>query len=405
MVRAFAIFVGLTFAALGATSAHAKGLRHVQYTVREGDTLHALARRYGCTVHDLQRKNEIGKILPIGKKLRIPACGKDRGELRLAARAEDPRARRSSEPRIAPGASRQRNAPPTRPTRRAAEVSTGGIRPLGELRRPLEPDRAPSTPDDQPVTRPTTGPVTEPVTDPVAEPVTDPDAEPTMTGSSIAQDARLVPGSRTRVEPDIAPAPGQSVGQPWNGRLQDAARLGYGEGYVLRRPGRTYGTATTIAHVEHALAELRQKFPRLHPIAVGDLSLPTGGPVSDHRSHQSGRDIDLGLCFHHRPRGYPRSFVAASEDTLHAAAMWAMISAFAETAHFDGGVEMMFLDFEVQGMVYRWAAAEGVDRGRLDAIFQFPHGRGGAGLVRHEPNHGDHLHVRFRCGRSEVNCQ
>ncbi len=175
---------------------------------------------------------------------------------------------------------------------------------------------------------------------------------------------------------------------------------------MLRRPHRTYGTRTTVAHVESALAELRHKFPRLHTLAVGDLSAASGGRISEHRSHQSGRDIDLGLCFHERPRGYPEHFVVATEKTLNAAATWALISALADTSELDGGLSMIFLDFNVQGMIYRWALAEGIDQARLDRVFQYPHGRGsGLGIVRHAPNHADHLHARFRCASDETGCR
>ena len=41
----------------------------------------------------------------------------------------------------------------------------------------------------------------------------------------------------------------------------------------------------------------------------------------------------------------------------------------------------------------------------LDEIFQYPRGKGAAGgLVRHEPNHADHFHVRFRCAKADADC-
>ena len=66
----------------------------------------------------------------------------------------------------------------------------------------------------------------------------------------------------------------------------------------------------------------------------------------------------------------------------------------------------MFLDFDLQGVIYDWALENGVSEKRLNRIFQYPHGRGAsAGLIRHEPNHGDHLHVRFRCAGADVTCR
>jgi hypothetical protein len=67
---------------------------------------------------------------------------------------------------------------------------------------------------------------------------------------------------------------------------------------------------------------------------------------------------------------------------------------------------MVFLDFEVQGILYAWAKDHGVSERRLERIFQYPHGRGASeGIVRHEPNHDNHMHVRFQCPSDDRGCQ
>jgi hypothetical protein len=494
-VRALAIFVGLwaglALSTIDRPSAEAKGLRALQYIVKEGDTIYDLARRFGCTVADLERSNQLGEVLPVGKKLSIPSCGKRdaAAEARLephakraakppqlgktsrtANRLQQATAKRSVEaprdertasrlvepPRRAPSKAAIRSLPPAHlhtahpPEPAAASVavarsksglgavsgsagSIAGSSPrslsdagAGALAAALASPGPESSQELGASVDPVTGSITRPTDaaldaglDLTHEAGEDPASLPLAhkPDHKLALDGRVAPAQRrpndaaSLLDPDPTTDPtgeplGQSIGHPWRGRLQSAARLGYGEGYILRRPNRTYGTRTTVAHVEHALAELRQKFPRLHTLAVGDLSLPSGGPVSEHRSHQSGRDIDLGLCYHTRPRGYPEHFVVATEATLNAAATWALISALDDTADLDGGIEMIFLDFQVQGMIYRWALAEGIDHERLERIFQFPHGRGsGVGLVRHAPNHADHLHARFRCAADETGCR
>jgi murein endopeptidase len=144
----------------------------------------------------------------------------------------------------------------------------------------------------------------------------------------------------------------------------------------------------------------------LHELAIGDFSAASGGFISEHHSHQSGRDVDIGLFYKTKPDGYPEAFVEADAKTLDARAMWRLISKLDKTRDDDGGVLMMFLDFELQGVIYKWAKANGVDEDRLDRIFQWPHGRGSsAGVVRHEPNHGNHIHVRFRCAEADVQCR
>jgi len=199
---------------------------------------------------------------------------------------------------------------------------------------------------------------------------------------------------------------GQSIGAPWAGHLQDPARLPEGDGYVIRRPWRSYGTRTTVGYIERAITEVRDRFPAMHVLAIGDISAEHGGQITEHHSHQSGRDADIGLVYTHQPAGYPRSFVHADAGNLDVAATYELVEAFAETAHDDGGVQMMFLDFRLQGLLYHWALDHGVSRDHLDWLFQYPHGRGSSdGVVRHEPNHDNHLHVRFRCARADSDCR
>jgi Penicillin-insensitive murein endopeptidase len=208
-----------------------------------------------------------------------------------------------------------------------------------------------------------------------------------------------------RIEPREL-ARGQSVGAPWAGRLQHPTQLPPGDGYYIRRPGRSFGTETTVELIERAIGDTLEVFPDAHVLAIGDLSAESGGPISEHRSHQSGRDVDIGLIYHDQPAGYPASFVHASTDNLDCAATFKLIESFLGSASEDGGVQMIFLDFEVQGILYAWAEDHGVSERRLGRIFQYPHGRGsGEGLVRHEPNHDNHIHVRFQCPNDDSACR
>jgi hypothetical protein len=201
-------------------------------------------------------------------------------------------------------------------------------------------------------------------------------------------------------------AHGQSIGAPWDGRLQHATQLSPGDGYHIRRPERSFGTETTIELVERAIGETLDAFPDQHVLAIGDISAETGGMITQHRSHQSGRDVDVGLFYLERPAGYPASFVHADDDNLDCAATFKLLERFLATANDDGGVLMVFLDFEIQGILYRWALEHGISERRLERIFQYPHGRGASeGLVRHEPNHDNHMHVRFRCQSDDTACE
>ena len=198
---------------------------------------------------------------------------------------------------------------------------------------------------------------------------------------------------------------GQSFGAPWSGHLANAARLRQGDRYVIRRPWRSYGTRTTVDIVHDVITDTLDMFPKAHVLAIGDFSAEHGGQITEHHSHQSGRDVDIGLFYKKNPAGYPTNFVSATADNLDCAATWKLVSAFAARADRDGGTQMMFLDFRLQGLLYKWAKAHGVSEERLERIFQFPHGRGASdGLVRHEPNHDNHLHVRFKCSARDTSC-
>lgn len=199
---------------------------------------------------------------------------------------------------------------------------------------------------------------------------------------------------------------GQSIGMPWSGKLERATRFRAPKRTHVRRPQRAFATKTTTDLTRRAIIATLEQFPKVHTLAIGDFSAERGGWISEHNSHQSGRDVDLGLFYKKRPDGYPAAFVGADAETLNTAATWALISNLASTSTDDGGVKMMFLDFDLQGVIYDWALDNGVSEKRLNRIFQYPHGRGAAaGLVRHEPNHANHLHVRFQCATADITCR
>jgi LysM repeat protein len=222
------------------------------------------------------------------------------------------------------------------------------------------------------------------------------------------RDARKAAAPRVaRVDPIEVPlVAGQSIGKPWHGTLRRGTRLPSGNGYLIRRPARAYGAAHVVAQLKQAIRTVRAEHPRLHTLAIGDLSQKRGGAISEHHSHQSGRDLDVGFFYKKKPAGYPSSFVSATERNLDKAATWDLLVAFARTADEAGGAQMIFLDYDVQGILYEWALDRGVDESYLKRLFQYPHGRGTrSGLVRHAPHHDDHFHVRFKCPPGDNGCQ
>ncbi len=188
----------------------------------------------------------------------------------------------------------------------------------------------------------------------------------------------------------------RSIGAPWSGRLQAPARLEEGKRYHLRRPWRTYGTRTTVELVRQAVLDTLQDFPKAHDLAIGDLSQESGGWISEHASHQSGRDIDIGLFYKKQPKGYPAAFIAATKATLDAPATFRLISKLAATRNEDGGVQFIFVDQRLQNVMLAWAEKAGVSEKRI---------ANAVAVMRHIPHHNDHLHVRFKCRERDSSCR
>jgi penicillin-insensitive murein endopeptidase len=206
---------------------------------------------------------------------------------------------------------------------------------------------------------------------------------------SDAEDARRI---ASRLQPWRATILGGRSHHASSGTLAGAEHLDEGDGIHVRRPQRAFGAPQVVEYVRHAVAEVRALYPDVPTLAIGDLSSEHGGALPGHVSHQSGRDVDVGFYFHHAVTG----FVDANDD-LDLDATWALLAAFARTADRKDGVQIIFLDYAVQKRLYAFAKARGTPDDELAFLFQYPAGKDAMrGLVRHWPNHANHLHVRFK---------
>ena len=87
-----------------------------------------------------------------------------------------------------------------------------------------------------------------------------------------------------------------SVGYPNDGSQVRAKRLKPSK-YVKLKPGsegKSYGHPALVLMLERSAKEL-QRAATGSVLVVGDLSDANGGPLSGHRSHQSGRDADVAF--------------------------------------------------------------------------------------------------------------
>ncbi|HUH02045.1 MAG TPA: penicillin-insensitive murein endopeptidase [Kofleriaceae bacterium] len=314
------------------------------HQVSQGQTLWVIARGHGCSVDALIRANGLkrGDIIRVGQRLRIPDCDG-------RARANDTAAISSTLRHVvASGETLSAIA-------KQYDTSIAALRKRNRIE-----------------------------------------------GSMIrpGQELEVIPGKNGSGRPII----GQSRGVPHKGQLRDGVQLPPSGAYYRRRPARAWGTNYVVHHIKRATTLVASKY-KVHKLALGDISARTGGFIDQHRSHQSGRDVDLGLYFTKTPAGYPESFVVGNRKNLHLAANWLLISTLAATRNQDGGVSKIFLDYDVQGFIYEYAKKAGVPTRTLDAMFQYPHGRNStAGFIRHEKGHADHYHVRFKCPTGDSGC-
>ncbi|MEZ4381778.1 MAG: penicillin-insensitive murein endopeptidase [Nannocystaceae bacterium] len=339
------------------------------HVVRKGESLSRLARAAGCTIADVQVANDLGTktVIYPGQPLFIPNCA---GGARPSAATLS-----AAKAKAAAGQAAQAKAATV------DELVRHRVRKGESLSRIAK--RYGCSPSDI-------------------------RARNNMRDNTIHPgQLLLIPGGRgggARFEVDVKK--GQSVGKPHRGKLVGGVQLPHDKSYYRRRTARAYGAAHTVAYTRQAITSVRARYPKIHRLAVGDLSSEGGGSLPGHRSHQSGRDVDLGLYYRRRPKTYPKEFAPGDGKNLDLAATWALVDALLATRKLAGGVEHIFLDYGLQRLLYKYAKEHGASAKLLAEVFQYPHGKGRGGtLIQHVPAHHDHIHVRYKCPAGDRGCQ
>ncbi len=205
----------------------------------------------------------------------------------------------------------------------------------------------------------------------------------------------------------LAPNLRGSVGVPHHGVVTDAVALPKkGAGYVLFRDDDVrWGSARLVRAIEQAAMDVAAARPGSPPLVVGDLGQRFGGQTARHRSHRTGRDVDL-LLFVTTPRGAAvRSpgFVRFASDGLAEAddgkmfrfdvdRTWLLVRSFLLRED----VQWIFVSRPLEALLTEHALALGEPLGlilRAQTVMKQP----GDGAP-----HDDHLHVRLACSRDEA---
>lgn len=186
--------------------------------------------------------------------------------------------------------------------------------------------------------------------------------------------------------------PGFEPEPPQPGRLSNSRRLPDHHAYTIKRKHNVYGTARTVRLLGQVVDRYVKRADGGPKLRIGDISKDGGGPLAGHLSHQEGNDVDIGLVLTGELANRLH-FSGASEDNIDLERTWILIEELVAT----GEVRVIYLDYQVQSLLYEHARKRGVSKSKLDEYFQYPRGTGRTrGLIRHWRGHKQHIHVRFR---------
>jgi penicillin-insensitive murein endopeptidase len=196
---------------------------------------------------------------------------------------------------------------------------------------------------------------------------------------------------------------GRSVGSPTEGHLLGGAHLEE-TSYLRVEPGDTagdvrWGLEPLVTMLDRAARQVRRQFPEAIT-SVGHLSREGGGEIDSHRSHESGRDADVGF-FIRGANGrqlLPKHFVQFRGDGTAAswpgayfddAKNWMLVQALVTDP--EAHVTHLFVAAPLRARLLAYAERMGSPanvRMRAAEVLQQPHG---------SLPHDDHFHVRIGC--------
>lgn len=376
-----------------------------RWSVRPGDTLIAIARRFDVEQGDLKRWNEIhGDQIRVGQELVVAPDGSatDNSAVTAATKAGQPDPSKATPPAPVP--------PGSRYTVAAGDTLSGiaermdvSIERLLEWNPAVDPDRIRAGQtlrmgaEGREVRHQLrTGDTLTAVARRYRVTVAD-----LLRWNAGVSANRVRAGATLTVFTELPDSRSKSIGTPSRGQLQFAERLRPHRGYRIRDAARAWGTQEVVTQLRKAFDHVVRGFPKAPKVEVHDLSYRAGGPIAHHRSHQSGRDVDIAY-FHNACRRRTCGFNRIGARQLDVKRQWALLSYWLKRNQ----LEAVFIDYPLQAALYRHAKARGASPADLKHWFQYPRGRRfQLGVIRHFPKHADHMHVRFACHKSDPECR
>ncbi len=204
--------------------------------------------------------------------------------------------------------------------------------------------------------------------------------------------------------PAIAAEPAQSHGSPSEGTLVGGERLDGGPG--LRVVGRSnWGMPELVGMLRRSAKRVADRHPGA-VLTVGDLSRKGGGDIDGHRSHESGRDADVGFYLTQRGKPFlpPRFAVIAPDGAAERfagvrfddARNWALVEAWLTDP--ETRVLQVFVAAHLRARLLEHARRSGASaalQARAADLLQQP---------RRGLPHDNHFHVRIACPRGQLAC-
>ncbi len=163
--------------------------------------------------------------------------------------------------------------------------------------------------------------------------------------------------------------------------------------------GRVYGHPALVLMLRRSAGDIAKAAPN-SVMLVGDLSYKHGGPISKHRSHQSGRDADVGFYLRNKSGtqvsvdrlvkidgdgsviGHPGLYFDDERN-------WFLVRSWLKDRR--AGILHVFVAKHVRKRLLDYARRNKASREQLLAAAAFLHQPSNSSL------HDDHFHVRIDC--------
>lgn len=174
---------------------------------------------------------------------------------------------------------------------------------------------------------------------------------------------------------------------------------------IFRPLNRSWTTTDLQLILEKVSAQMSTDFPAGERLQVGDLSAEEGGPISDHKSHQNGLDVDLVYYRNNKIEEDPEAIGKFTVDS----SFEKFVLKGKVTENFDikrnlrlmqllektGRVDRIFVDQAIKNLFCTHLRKAGQFKENIPMLRK----------LRHFDGHADHLHVRLTCPKDSPACK